>query len=95
MGSFLKRFTREDQFLFHEWKLLYHGIHYKKTPPPPFPPHPRWEVRQILKIAPFSVKPFITLTCRNCLINPVTDKFYYGILIRVANETVCESLTDQ
>ena len=46
-------------------------------------------------IAPFSVKPLIILTCRNYLINPVTNKFYFGILIRVANETGCESLTDK
>ena len=58
-------------------------------------PHPRWEVRQIMKIALFSVKALITLTCRNSLINPVTNKFYFGILIRVANETNCESLIDQ
>ena len=54
--------------------------------------HPRWEVRQIMKIVLFSVKPFITLTCRNSLINPVTNKFYVGILIKVADETGCESL---
>ena len=57
--------------------------------------HPRWEVCQIMKIALFSVKPIITLACRNSLINPVTNKFYFGILIRVANETGCENLIDQ
>ena len=57
--------------------------------------HPGWEVRQIMKLALFSVKPLITLTCRNSLVNPVTNKFYFGILIRVANEADCESLIDQ
>ena len=58
-------------------------------------PHSRWEVRQIMKIALFSVKLLLTLTCSDSLINPVTNKFYFGMLIRVANETGCESLTDQ
>ena len=44
-------------------------------------PHIRWEVRQIMKIAVFSVKPLITLTCRNSLINPMTNEFYFGISI--------------
>ena len=58
-------------------------------------PHPRWEVCQIMKIALFSVKPLITLTCSNSLINPVTNKFDFEILIRVENETGCESLIHQ
>ena len=90
MGRFLNRFTGKNQFLFHESKLFYHGIQYSKQHP-----SPRWEVHQIMKIALSSVKPFTTLTCRNSLINPVTNKFYFEILIRVANETGCESLTDQ
>ena len=48
-----------------------------------------------MKIVLFSVKPFTTLTCRNSLINQVTNEFYFGILIRVANETGCDSLIDQ
>ena len=36
-----------------------------------------------------------TLTCPNSLINLVTNKFYFGILVRVANETGRESLIDQ
>ena len=43
----------------------------------------------------FSVKPLITLTCRSSLIGPASSKFYFGILIRVANETGCESLIDE
>ena len=58
-------------------------------------PDPRWEVRQIMKIAHFSVKSLITLSCHNSLINPVTNKFYFGILRRVANEAGCESVIDQ
>ena len=57
--------------------------------------HPRSEVYQIMKIAIFTVKPLMTLTYHNSLINPVADKFYLGLLIRVANETSCESLIDQ
>ena len=45
----------------------------------------RWEVRQIMKIALFRS------TYRNSLIYPVTYKFYFGILMRVANEISCES----
>ena len=56
---------------------------------------PRWELRQTIKTAHFSVKPLTTLTCRNSVINPVTHKFYFVILIRVENETDHESLTDQ
>ena len=90
MGAFLNRFTGKNQFLFHESKLFYHSIQYPKNRP-----RPRWEVRQIMKIALFSVKLLINLTCRKSLINPVTNKFYFGILIRVANETGCEGLIDQ
>ena len=61
MSSFLNRFTGKEQFLFRESKLFYHGI--KNTP------HPRWEVRQIMKIAFFSVKPLINLTCCNASVN--------------------------
>ena len=50
---------------------------------------------QIMKNAFFSVKPLITLSCRNSLIYPVTNKFYFGILVRVANETGCASLIHQ
>ena len=58
--------------------------------------HSRWEEHQIMKIALFSVSPLITLTCRTSLINPVvTNKFYFGILIRVASEIGFESLTHQ
>ena len=90
MGSFLNRFTGKNQFLFRESKLFYHGTQYPKNTA-----HPRWKVSQIMKIALFSVKPLITLTCHNSLINPVTNKFYFRILIRVANETGSESLLDQ
>ena len=57
--------------------------------------HPRCEGCEIMKIAHFSVKPLITLTCRNSLINPATTKFILEFLMRVANETICESLIDQ
>ena len=80
MGRFLIRFTSKNQFLFHESKLFYRGIQY-----PQKPLHPHWEVHQIVKIGPFSVKPLITLT----------NKFYFGVLIRAASETGCESLIDQ
>ena len=33
MGIFLNRFTGKNQFLFHELKLLYHGIQYPKITP--------------------------------------------------------------
>ena len=82
MGSFLNGFTGKNQFLFRKSELFYHGIQYLKNTP-----YPRWEVRQIMKIVSFLVKPLITLTGRNFLLNPVTNKFYFGILIRVANET--------
>ena len=90
MGRFLNRFTGKNQFLFLESKLFYHGIQYPKNTP-----NPRWEVSQIMKIAPSWVKPLITSTCRYSFINPVTNNFYFGILIRVAHETGCESLIDQ
>ena len=58
--------------------------------------HSHWEVHQIMKIAFISVKPLTTLTCRNFLINPVTNKSYFGILIfGLEDETGCESLIDQ
>ena len=43
--------------------------------------YPRWEVRQMMKIALCLVKPLIILTCRYSLINPVTNKFHFGIVI--------------
>ena len=67
-GRFLNHFTGKNQILFHESKLLYHGIQYPKK-------YLRWEVHQIMKITHFSVKPIITLTCRHSLIDPVTNKF--------------------
>ena len=88
MGRVLNRFTGKNQFLFRESKLFYHGVQYPKKYP-----HPRWEVRQVMKIALFSVKLLMTLTYRSSLINPVANESYSGILIRVANETGCESLT--
>ena len=90
MGRLFNRFTGKNQFPFHESKSIYHSMQYAKNTL-----HPRWEVHQIMKIVHSLVKPLITLSCRNCLINPVTNKFYFGILIRVANETGCESLIDQ
>ena len=75
MGRFLNRFTGENQLLFPESKLFYHGIQYPKNTP-----RPSWEVRQIMKIALYSVKALITLTCRNSLISLVINKFYFGIL---------------
>ena len=53
MGRFLNRFTGKSQFLFRESKLCHHGIHYPKM----YPPHPRWEVRQIIKVAFFRSNP--------------------------------------
>ena len=50
--------------------------------------HPRWEPPKTMKIAVALVKPCITLTCCNSLINPMTNKFYFRFLIRMANETV-------
>ena len=64
----------------------------EKIPPPS---RPRWKVLQIMKIVHFSAKPLITLACRNSFINQVTNKFYFGILLRATNETGCESLIDQ
>ena len=90
MRRFLNRFDSKNEVLFYESKLFRHSIWYSKNTS-----HPRWEVRQIIKNALFSVRPLIILTYRNSLINPVTNKFYFGILIRVANETGCESLIDQ
>ena len=80
MERFLNSFTGQNEFLFHESNQKH---------------HPRCEVGQIMKIAPFPVKPLITLICRNSFINPVTNKFYFGILVRVANEAGCQSLKDQ
>ena len=81
MGRFLDCFTGKNQLLFHESKLFHHSIQYLKITV-----HPRWEVRQIMKIVIFSVKPLITSTCRNSLIYLETIKFYFGILIGIANE---------
>ena len=89
MGRYFNLFSGKNQFLFHESKLFHHGIQYLKNTS-----HPRWEVRQIIKIAIFSAKPIITLTSRYSSINPVTNKSYFGILIRIANETGCQSLID-
>ena len=44
---------------------------------------------------PFSVKLLITMTCRNSLIDAVTNNFYSGFLIRRTNETDHESLIVQ
>ena len=49
MEHFLNDFISENQFLFHESKLFYHGIQCSKN----ISPHPRWEVCQIMKIALF------------------------------------------
>ena len=89
MGRFLNCFTGKNQLLFRESKLFYHGIQYLKNTL-----HPRWEVRQILKIALFFGQTPYNFNLCNCLINPVTNKFYFGILVRVANETGCESRTN-
>ena len=89
-GHFLNRFTGKNQFLFQESKLFYHGIQYTIKWR-----HSHWKVRQIMKIAHFSVKSLVTLTCRNSLINLVTTKFSFEISVRVKNETGCGSLTDQ
>ena len=85
-GLFLSYFTGKKQFLFHELKLFYHGIQYTRK----YHPYTLGSTSNH-ENCPFSVKPLITLTCRNSLINPVTYKFYFGILMRVANETGCES----
>ena len=90
MGSFLNRFTGKTSFYFMNRNYFIMASSVQKYP------HPRWEVRQIMKIAPFSVKPLITVTFRDSLINPVTNKFYFVIFkMRVANETGCESLIYQ
>ena len=47
-GRFLSCFTGENQFLFYESKVSYHGIQHSKRYP-----HPRWEMSQIIKIAHF------------------------------------------
>ena len=86
---FFNRFTVKKQFLFHESKLFSHGIQY-----PNRYHNPRWEIRQTMKITHFR-STLITLTCRNSLINPVTNKFHFGVLVRFTNETGCESHTDQ
>ena len=36
-----------------------------------------------------------TLTCHDSLINSVANKLYFGISIKVGNETGCKSLIDQ
>ena len=38
----------------------------------------RWEVREIMKISLFTFKSLTTLACRNSLINPMTNQFYFG-----------------
>ena len=83
-------FMGKKQFLFDESKLFlsWHPVSKKY-------PHPHLEVRQIMKIASFSAQPLINSTCRNSLINQLTNRFYFGILIRVENETDCEILIDQ
>ena len=91
MGHFPDRFTGKTQTLFHESKLFFIIVSSIQSNTL----HPRREVSQITKIAPFSVKPFITLSCRNSSINPVTNEFYFGILTRSANETGCGILIDQ
>ena len=82
MGSFLNRCTGNNQFLFHESKLFYHSIQYPKK----YHPSTLGSMSNH-KNCTFWVKPLITLTCRNFLINLVINKFYFGILIRVASET--------
>ena len=75
----------KNQFLFHELKLFYRSIWYPKNHPP-----------SMKSTTSYENFPFFGQTPYKCdLINPVTNKFYSGILIRVANETGRESLTDQ
>ena len=89
MGRFFNCFTGKNQLLFRESKLFY-GIQYPKECPPS-----TLESTSNHENCPFLVKSLINLTCRNCLINLVTNKFYFGILVRAAEETGCESLIDQ
>ena len=89
-GAFLYSFNSKSQFSLYESKLFHQSTKYPKNTL-----HLRSEVRQIMKIGLFFIKPLITLTCNNSLINPVTTKFYSAILIKVANETGCQSLIDQ
>ena len=89
MGVFSTVLPVRTSFYFMNRNYFIIGSMYKNTL------HLRREVHQIMKVVPFSVKPLTTLICRNSLINPVTNKFYFGILLRVANETGCESLIDQ
>ena len=82
MGDFLNRFTGKNQFLFHESKLFYDSIQYTKK----YPLSTLGSKSNHENCPFFSVKPLITLTCRNSLTNVVSNKFYFGILIRVTNE---------
>ena len=86
-GHFPNRFTGKNQFLFRESKLFYYDIQYLKEYP--------LESTSNHENLTFSVKSLITFTCRNSLINLVTNESYFGILIWVAIETYCESLMDQ
>ena len=91
IGRFLNRFTSKNQFLFHESKSFYDCIQYTKNTPPP--PSTLGSTSNHENCS-FLAKSLITLTCRNFLINPVTNKFYFGILITVTSETGCENLIE-
>ena len=53
------------------------------------------EEQQIKETALSLVKLLTAFTCYNSLINAVTNKFYFGFLMREVNQTYHELIVDQ
>ena len=79
MKRYINLFTSKNQFLFHESKSFSHIIQYPKNYLPS-----GLGSTAIMKIALSFIKPLITLTCSNSLINIVTNKYHFGFLVRGA-----------